>query len=47
MEEDLIHVEKLYNRLYNGLTSNLEEIILNGDPVERYFGNLNVSVAFV
>ena len=49
MESDLIHVKNLYSQLYNGLTKNLEEIILNGsgNENERYYGNLNVSVAFV
>jgi cysteine desulfurase len=38
---------KLRNRLHEGLTSKLEDIYLNGHPVQRLPGNLNISFAFV
>lgn len=47
MEKDAVHVEHLFNRLYQGLQSRLENIILNGDLQKRYKGNLNISFAFV
>merc|ERR1712146_573563 len=30
-----------------GITSQIDEVILNGDPVARYEGNLNLSFAYV
>jgi len=47
MEEDKEHIDRLSQRLYDGITNELEEIILNGDPQHRYPGNLNLSIAFV
>eukprot|EP00483_Globobulimina_turgida_P013663 UN13689 len=49
MIEDDQHILALHNRLYDGITNELEEIILNGDasPECRYYGNLNLSIAFV
>lgn len=37
----------LRQRLYDGLTSNLDELYLNGHPTERIPGNLNVSFSYV
>ena len=37
----------LRQRLYDGLTSNLDELYLNGHPTERVPGNLNVSFSYV
>eukprot|EP00485_Elphidium_margaritaceum_P023603 CAMPEP_0202713560 /NCGR_PEP_ID=MMETSP1385-20130828/56124_1 /ASSEMBLY_ACC=CAM_ASM_000861 /TAXON_ID=933848 /ORGANISM="Elphidium margaritaceum" /LENGTH=431 /DNA_ID=CAMNT_0049373953 /DNA_START=194 /DNA_END=1489 /DNA_ORIENTATION=- len=47
MEEDHEHITRLSQRLYAGLTAELEELVLNGDPQSRYEGNLNLSIAFV
>eukprot|EP00484_Ammonia_sp_Unknown_P002696 CAMPEP_0197055510 /NCGR_PEP_ID=MMETSP1384-20130603/67019_1 /TAXON_ID=29189 /ORGANISM="Ammonia sp." /LENGTH=381 /DNA_ID=CAMNT_0042489113 /DNA_START=356 /DNA_END=1501 /DNA_ORIENTATION=+ len=47
MAEDHQHVKRLSERLQRGITSELEEIVLNGDPNSRYPGNLNLSIAFV
>eukprot|EP01083_Nonionella_stella_P219766 786862_1 len=47
MIEDHKHISYLSNRLYNGIRTELEEIILNGDENNRYEGNLNLSIAFV
>ena len=47
MEEDHQHITRLSDKLYNGITNELEEIILNGHPEHRYAGNLNLSIAFV
>jgi cysteine desulfurase len=40
-------LRKLRDRLYNGLTSRLENVYLNGDPENRLPGNLNLSFAGV
>ena len=38
---------KLRNRLHEGINSKLEDAYLNGHPVHRLPGNLNISFAFV
>ncbi|KAM7541846.1 hypothetical protein Aperf_G00000019314 [Anoplocephala perfoliata] len=47
MQNDLAHVKQLYNRLLKGITSQLDMVILNGDPERRYHGCCNLSFAFV
>lgn len=47
MVNDSEHIKALYHRLYNGITSRLTDVFLNGDPDQRYYGNLNLSFAFV
>src|SRR5262249_32327269 len=38
---------KLRQRLNDGITSQLDEVYLNGHPTERLAGNLNLSFAYV
>merc|ERR1712032_403638 len=33
--------------LYKGITDQIPDVILNGDPKKRYIGNLNLSFAYV
>jgi len=40
-------VSRLSKRLLDGIRSKLEMVVLNGDEVHRYPGNLNLSFAFV
>jgi len=47
MERDAAWIKYLYNKLYNRLTSELVDVVLNGDPDHRYHGNLNMSFAYV
>ena len=47
MERDGKWIRHLYDRLYKGITSQLQEVTLNGDPEQRYFGNCNLSFAYV
>lgn len=47
MENDRIHVERLAKKLYDGVTSKLEGVVLNGDHEHRYWGNCNLSFAYV
>lgn len=47
MENDARHIKRLYEKLHKGITQRVPEVYLNGDPLLRYFGNLNLSFAFV
>lgn len=47
MDQDLMHVNTLHQRLWNGLSAALNDIYLNGDSVQRYLGNANISFAYV
>lgn len=47
MENDQRHVERLYNRLCDGITKVLPKIALNGSATARYKGNANLSFACV
>jgi cysteine desulfurase len=47
MPEESERVRGLRDRLYRGLTENIDGVTLNGHPTERLAGNLNVSFAGV
>jgi len=47
MKYDTPHITKLAQKLIKGLQSQLEEIVLNGSDVNRYWGNVNISFAYV
>ena len=51
MAADEAHIRRLAHRLYNGITSRLDGVVLNGpgdlDGKQRYIGNLNLSFAYV
>lgn len=47
MEADARHVAALARRMYDGITSRLQGVVVNGSPTERYLGNLNLSFAYV
>jgi len=47
MEADHAHISRLSKRLYEGITSKVEEVYLNGDEEQRYPGNLNLSFGYV
>lgn len=47
MESDTAHVKKLADRLYYGITEKLQGVQLNGDESARYWGNVNLSFAYV
>eukprot|EP01087_Luapelamoeba_hula_P019256 TRINITY_DN6358_c0_g1_i1.p1 TRINITY_DN6358_c0_g1~~TRINITY_DN6358_c0_g1_i1.p1 ORF type:complete len:498 (+),score=86.51 TRINITY_DN6358_c0_g1_i1:82-1575(+) len=40
-------IKSLFYRLYNGITSQVDEVVLNGDLDQRYHGNLNLSFSCV
>jgi len=45
--EESSRVLALRERLHQGITSQLDEVYLNGHPTERLYNNLNLSFAFV
>lgn len=47
MARDGAHVRALADRLRHGVTSRLEGVQLNGDEEARYWGNVNLSFAYV
>ena len=47
LESEAARLIALRTRLYEGLTTRLEEVHLNGHPTQRLPGNLNVSFAYV
>jgi cysteine desulfurase len=47
MNDDSIHIKRLYKKLLEGITSKLEDVYINGDQENRYCGNLNMSFSCV
>ena len=51
MARDEAHIRQLAHRLYDGITSQMDGVVLNGpddlDGKQRYIGNLNLSFAYV
>ncbi|KAL4453201.1 hypothetical protein ABPG74_015432 [Tetrahymena malaccensis] len=47
MQNDNQHIKKLYERMYERIFREVPLVKLNGHPVHRYFGNLNVSFKYV
>ncbi|KAK9804067.1 hypothetical protein WJX73_001464 [Symbiochloris irregularis] len=51
MAADATHIRRLAHRLYDGITSQLQHVVLNGpghlDEKQRYVGNMNMSFAYV
>jgi cysteine desulfurase len=47
LEREAARLIALRTRLYEGLSSKLEEVYLNGHPTQRLPGNLNVSFSYV
>ena len=47
LEVEVAKLVTLRTKLYNGITSQLEEVYLNGHPTERIPGNLNLSFSYV
>ena len=43
------HIAAMSQRLQDGITSQLDGVVLNGplDPAQRYVGNLNLSFSYV
>ena len=47
MQRDHARLVKLQQRLYQGLSSKLSHLVINGDMASRYPGNLNISFSCV
>jgi len=47
MDRDRAWVSRLSRRLMDGITQRVPHVVLNGDPVHRYPGNVNLSFAYV
>ncbi|GMP27627.1 hypothetical protein CsSME_00003527 [Camellia sinensis var. sinensis] len=47
MEYDEKRINKLQERLLNGITAKLDGVVVNGSTERRYAGNLNISFAYV
>eukprot|EP00917_Polyrhabdina_sp_WS-2016_P025156 GHVP01054218.1.p1 GENE.GHVP01054218.1~~GHVP01054218.1.p1 ORF type:complete len:432 (+),score=59.56 GHVP01054218.1:21-1316(+) len=47
MERDRKHIQRLSKRLMDGIMSKLEDVTVNGSLEHRYYGNMNISFAFV
>lgn len=50
MANDAKHVDRMSNKLYDGITSQLDAVVLNGpsqDSPARFKGNLNLSFSYV
>lgn len=47
MQQDSEHVKKLFDKFVGSLQDHAKEIYLNGDRVSRYFGNVNLSFAYI
>jgi len=47
MENDAKRAKYLFQRLYDGITKQVENVILNGDLERRHYGNLNLSFKYV
>lgn len=47
MAKDTKHLQRLSDKLYQGITSQLSDVFLNGDHHQRIPGNLNLSFAYV
>lgn len=47
LEEDNIHLEKLYTKFVKFVDENIPYTQINGHPDERYKGNVNISFGFV
>ena len=47
MEKDYQHVKYLADKFYQAIIKDIPNVYLNGDPIKRYPGNLNLSFAYV
>lgn len=47
MDKDLQHVTKLFDRLVDKIQNSAAEVYLNGDRKQRYYGNVNLSFAYI
>jgi len=47
MAKDEAHVKNLHNKLVSYIMNNAKDVYLNGDSVQRWLGNINLSFAYI
>lgn len=47
MHNDAKHIERLYKKILKTIRERMTHVELNGDELQRYYGNINMSFAFV
>jgi len=47
MKNDANHIERLYKKILSTIRERMTHVELNGDERQRYYGNINMSFAFV
>jgi len=47
MKNDAKHIERLYKKIISTIRERMTHVELNGDEIQRYQGNINMSFAFV
>lgn len=47
MNDEYLRIKKLSDCFYNNIIKELPHVYLNGDKTQRYYGNLNLSFAYV
>ncbi len=47
MDNDYRHIKYLSDKFYNAIVTKIPDVFLNGDRINRYPGNLNLSFAYV
>jgi cysteine desulfurase len=47
MHNDALHIERLYKKIVNTIREKMTHIELNGHETQRYYGNINMSFAYV
>jgi cysteine desulfurase len=47
MEGEYVRITGFYNQLKASILDGTEAVFLNGDPVVRYYGNLNISFGYI
>ncbi len=47
MQQEQLRFKQIWNKVYQSLAEKLPEIYLNGDDKHRFFGNINISFAYV
>ena len=47
MQNDARHVQRLYTKILHSIRERMTHVELNGSETQRYYGNINMSFAFV
>lgn len=47
MVNDAIHIQRLYKKIIKSIRQKITHVELNGHETQRYYGNINISFAYV